>query len=91
MIPDQQVDQMVYYAHHYGWDRDERDKYRDHPYFNTCSDFCERWDQSSFDPDFPMRPLEDFEELVHQVFDRKAYDPAVIQEGVAVGLPPVER
>jgi len=24
--------QMVYYAHHYGWDPDARERYRDHPY-----------------------------------------------------------
>ena len=81
--------QMVYYAHHYGWDRNARDQYKDHPYFQTCSDFCERWDQSSFDPDYEMKPLEHFEPMVREVFDRKAYDPAVLQEGRAVGLPPL--
>ena len=42
--------QMYYYAHHYGWNQHEREKYRDSPYFQSCVDFCERWDQSSFDP-----------------------------------------
>ena len=50
--------QMLYYAHHYGWDKDARDRYRDHPCFDTCAKFCERWDQSSFDPDYPTKPLE---------------------------------
>jgi len=81
------VFQMLYYAHHLGWDRNERDKYKDHPYFNTCSDFCERWDQSSFDPDFETKPLEYFEDFVHEVFDRKAYDPGVIQQDEVRGLP----
>ena len=44
--------QLYYYAHHYGWDRMEREKYRGSPYFQSCLDFCERWDQSSFDPDY---------------------------------------
>lgn len=79
--------QMVYYGHHYGWDRNARDKYKDHSYFDTCSDFCERWDQSSFDPEFDMKPLEHFEPMVHEVFARKAYDPEVIQQGRVVGLP----
>jgi predicted HD phosphohydrolase len=44
--------QMLYYAHHYGWDRNARDRFRDHPCFDSCAEFCERWDQSSFDPDY---------------------------------------
>ena len=42
--------QMYYYAHHYGWNQHEREKYRDSIYYQSCVDFCERWDQSSFDP-----------------------------------------
>ncbi|MDH3667470.1 MAG: HD domain-containing protein [Paracoccaceae bacterium] len=79
--------QMYYYAHHYGWDRELREKYSDSPYYQACVDFCERWDQSSFDPDYAANPLESFEDEVRQVFARKAYDPAVIQEGVVKGLP----
>ena len=45
------VFQMVYYAHHYDWDRELRQKYADSPYYRSCVDFCERWDQSSFDPE----------------------------------------
>lgn len=79
--------QMYYYAHHYGWNRMEREKYRDSPYFQTCVDFCEEWDQSSFDPDYPTETLEHFALLVREVFARKAYDPAVLQPGVVKGLP----
>ncbi|WP_420565472.1 HD domain-containing protein [Thalassobaculum sp.] len=78
--------QMLYYAHHYGWDRDARDRFRDHPCFQLCADFCERWDQASFDPDYPTPPLEHFEPMVRAVFARKAYDPAVIREGETTAL-----
>ena len=78
--------QSYYYGHHYGWDRNARDKFRDHPFYETCAQFCERWDQSSFDPDYPMKPLEHFEPMVRQVFARKAYDPQVIREGEVRGL-----
>lgn len=78
--------QMLYYAHHYGWDRNARDQFKDHPCFETCATFCERWDQSSFDPDFESKPLSYFEPMVRQVFARKAYDPAVLQENVSIGL-----
>ncbi|WP_312887822.1 HD domain-containing protein [Mesorhizobium caraganae] len=73
--------QMLYYAHHYGWDPNARDTFRDHPCFQSCAEFCERWDQSSFDPAYETYPLEHFEPLVRQVFARKAYDPAIVREG----------
>lgn len=78
--------QMLYYGHHYGWDRNARDHFRDHPCFDLCAAFCERWDQASFDPDYPSRPLEHFEPMVREVFARKAYDPAVIREGETTAL-----
>ncbi|WP_227435081.1 HD domain-containing protein [Nioella sediminis] len=79
--------QMFYYGHHYGWDKDARDRFKDHPCWQSCADFCERWDQSSFDPDYEYEPLEVFEPMVREVFARKAYDPEVVQEGVVMGLP----
>jgi len=79
--------QMVYYAHHYGWDQFEREKYKASPYYQSCVDFCERWDQASFDPDYRSEPLAFFAPMVREVFARKAYDPAVTQQGVVKGLP----
>ncbi len=73
--------QMIYFARHYGWDENARDRFRDHPCFDSCAEFCERWDQSSFDPAYEARPLEHFEPMVREVFARTAYDPAVIREG----------
>ncbi len=78
--------QMVHYAHHYGWNPEERQRFRDHPYYDSCVAFCERWDQASFDPGYDSDPLESFEEEVRAVFARKAYDPDVMQVGVARGL-----
>ena len=73
--------QMIYYAHHYGWDKDARERFRDHPCFQSCAAFCERWDQASFDPEYPTKPLEYFEPMLRKVFGRKAYDAGVVQEG----------
>ena len=81
--------QMYYYAHHLGWDRELRQKYAGNPYYQTCVDFCERWDQSSFDPEYPMDPLDSFAAEVQAVFARKAWDETVIAASQARGLPPV--
>ena len=72
--------QMLYYAHHYNWDRNARERFRDHPLFESCEQFCERWDQSSFDPEYPMEPMDTFEPMVREIFNRKAYDPKIIRE-----------
>lgn len=79
--------QSYYYGHHYGWDRDARDRFRDHPCYASCADFCERWDQASFDPDYRSDPLDSFIDEVRAVFARKAYDPSVIRAGEVAGLP----
>ena len=78
--------QMLYYGHHYGWDQNARDRFKDHPVFDNCAEFCERWDQSSFDPDYPTETLEIFEPMVREVFGRKAYSPEIIREGFVSSL-----
>lgn len=70
--------QSYYYAHHLGGDRHARDRFRDHRWFGLCEDFCARWDQNSFDPDFSNHPIESFEDDVRLVFGRDAWDPAVV-------------
>ena len=70
--------QLIYYGHHVGADANKRDKHKGHPFFNDCVEFCEKWDQSSFDPDYENLPMEFFAPMVKQVFDRTPYDPAVL-------------
>ena len=82
--------QMVYYAHHLGWNQNEREKFSSSPHYQACVDFCERWDQSSFDPGYDSEPLEYFAPMVREVFARKAYDDTVTKPGFAEGLPPLE-
>ncbi|WP_422372905.1 HD domain-containing protein [Hoeflea sp.] len=78
--------QKLYYAHHLGGNPHARDAYRDHPYFDACAAFCERWDQASFDPDYKHHDIGFFREMVEQVFARKPYDPDVIRSGARVAL-----
>ncbi len=65
--------QAYYYAHHLGGDRNKRDKYKDHPYYKACVEFCEKYDQSSFDPNYKSLPLKEFEPMLRRVFSRKPY------------------
>lgn len=74
--------QMAYYAHHLGKDPHARERYRDHPYYDSCVRFCEQWDQASFDPDFPTQPLSHFEPLVTEIFTEPA--PGMADSSLAV-------
>ena len=78
--------QMVYYAQHVGGNPNKRDAFRGNPYFDDCAEFCEKWDQNSFDPDYETKPLEFFASMVREVFARKAYGQAVINKGLRIGL-----
>ncbi len=73
--------QMVYYGHHVGGNPNKRDAFKGHPYFDDCAEFCERWDQSSFDPNYNSKPLSFFTGMVQEVFSRTPYDPDIIRAG----------
>ena len=62
-----------YYAHLMGEDRNARDKYVDHPFYDDCVEFCEHFDQNCFDPDYDSLPLEFFRPIVEDVFRRPRY------------------
>ena len=62
-----------YSAHHLGGDRNARDKFKNHKYYQDTVDFCEKYDQSSFDPNYKSMSLEDFEPMVKKIFDRKPF------------------
>ena len=65
--------QMFYYAHHLGGDKNKREKYRSHKYYQDTINFCENYDQNSFDPNYESLPLEFFKPIVKRIFSRKPY------------------
>ena len=65
--------QGYYFYHHLGRDRDAREQFRGHPHFQACVDFCERWDQCAFDPDYDTLPLSTFEPMVRRIFARRPH------------------
>jgi predicted HD phosphohydrolase len=65
--------QTFYYAHFLGGDKNKREKYKDHEYYQDTIDFCEKYDQNSFDPKYESLPLKFFEPMVKKIFSRKPY------------------
>jgi predicted HD phosphohydrolase len=78
--------QLVFYGQYVGADPNKRQRYRDHPYYQDCVDFCEKWDQSSFDPNYPTESLQFFSPMVRTVFSRKAYDQDIIRPNESMPL-----
>jgi len=64
------VFQGYYYFHHLGMDRDLREQYRGHAHFQACAEFCEKYDQSAFDPNYDSAPLDFFVPMVERVMAR---------------------
>lgn len=63
--------QGYYWFQFVGLDKNARDRYRDHEHYAACVDFCERWDQPSFDPDYDTYPLTHFEPVVRALFAKE--------------------
>lgn len=63
------VFQGFYYFHHVGMDPHARERWKDHPYYQATVDFCENYDQCSFDPDYDSLSLEFFEPMVRRILD----------------------
>jgi predicted HD phosphohydrolase len=72
--------QSYYFAHHYGRNRDARERFRGHRWFDSCAAFCANWDQTSFDPAYPTEPIERFVPMVREIFTRPAHDPRFVGE-----------
>lgn len=62
--------QGYYYFHFLGMDRNVREQFRDHPHFEACREFCEKYDQAAFDPGYDSEPLAFFEPMVRRVMAR---------------------
>jgi len=72
--------QSYYYAHHLGGNRDGRERFCDHPWYQACRNFCANWDQCSFDPDYAWEPIATFVPMLRRIFTRPAFDPRYVGE-----------
>ena len=56
-----------YYFHYLGMDRDARYVHRGHEHWDACEEFCRKYDQAAFDPDYDSEPLSFFEPMLRRV------------------------
>jgi predicted HD phosphohydrolase len=60
--------QGYYFWHFLGGDRNDRDRFLEHPFYDSCAEFCELYDQRAFDPKGETLPLQEFAPMVERVF-----------------------
>jgi predicted HD phosphohydrolase len=68
MLEKHGIFQGYYFFHHLGMNRDAREEFRGHPWFDRTARFCELYDGPAFDPRRETLPLEHFEPMVRRVF-----------------------
>ena len=68
MVQHHGIFQGYYFFHYLGMDRDQREEFRGHPNFEYTAEFCEKYDQSAFDPNYKSMPLDAFEPMVMKLF-----------------------
>lgn len=66
MVEKHAIFQGYYFFEHFGLDKNLREQFRGHEWFETTAEFCERYDQNSFDPDYDSMSLADFEPLLRE-------------------------
>ncbi len=67
MVKHHAIFQGYYFFHHLGMDRNLREQYRDHPYYEHTLEFVSKYDSPAFNPDGETLPLEFFEPMVRRV------------------------
>jgi len=65
--------QGYYFWHHLGKDRNARDQYKDHQWYDDCDHFCEHYDQAAFDQDYDTLDLEFFMPMLERIFTREPF------------------
>ena len=68
MVLHHQDFQGRHYFEYIGMDPAAREKHVGQPWYALAQHFADEWDQNSFDPDYPTKPLSHFEPMVREVF-----------------------
>ena len=68
MVEKHGIFQGYYFFHHIGLDRNMREQFRGHQWFDYTAEFCAEYDGPAFDPKAETLPLAHFEPLLRSVF-----------------------
>ena len=68
MVDKHAIFQGYYFFHYLGLDRNMRDQFQGHPYYDLADEFTAEFDQPAFDPSYPTMTLEAFQPLLTSFF-----------------------
>lgn len=71
MLAHHPVFQTYYYGQRLGTDPNEREAYASSPHYHRTVEFCARYDEVSFDPDYQAEPLSRFVPLLRRVLHKE--------------------
>ena len=70
MVANHGIFQGYYFFEHLGLDKNMRDKFQGHPWYEYTAQFCHLYDQAAFDPDYESESLDFFRPMVERVFEK---------------------
>jgi len=68
MVEKHGIFQGYYFFHHVGLNRDMREQFQGHQWFERTEEFCAKYDGPAFDAKVETLPISFFEPLVHRLF-----------------------
>jgi len=68
--------QTYFFASHYGMDPNARERFKDDPAYERTIEFCAKYDEISFDPQYENEPMSTFEPMIRRVLAKKWTPPA---------------
>ena len=67
--------QGYYFWHHLGMDRNTRDMFAGHQFYDRTEEFCTEYDGPAFDPSYDSNPLDHYLPLIREVFGTSPWKP----------------
>jgi predicted HD phosphohydrolase len=70
MVEKHAIFQGYYFFEYLGLDKNLRDQFKGHPWYEYTAEFCEKYDQNSFEPGYESMPLAAFEPMLRRLMER---------------------
>jgi predicted HD phosphohydrolase len=70
MVEQHATFQGYHFWHYLGGDRNAKDRFKGHAYYELTEEFVEKYDMPAFDPDYSTPPLDHYEPLLRSFFKR---------------------
>jgi predicted HD phosphohydrolase len=62
--------QTYFYARHLGLNPNARDQFKNESWYQATVDFCAKYDEISFDPSYPNKPMSTFTPMAYRILSK---------------------